>query len=686
MTTRSLPLLHCFIAYPCNSTSFSLHRNAASLQPRFPHHRLFRSRSSYPRKRIPHPRCLASAQATLPTSDRLATLRDELVSRQVHAIIIPSADPHNSEYGPACYARRAYISGFSGSAGTAVVTRDAAYLWTDGRYFLQAENQLDTNWTLMRAGLADTPTIPAFLAAILPTGSAVGIDPFVHSVENATGLKEALEKVGCQVVSLRPPNPIDIVWGDERPTPPQGRVRSHHLRYAGQSVEDKLTQLRTEMENKKCNHMLLSMLDEVCWVYNIRGEDIPHCPVVLSYALISQTSAALYIDHRKLDENVRDHLESVGVVTRAYESVVADITHLAEQGEKIWLDAASTSLALSEAAGSTAVSETTPVPLSKSCKNEAELEGMRESHLRDGVALSSFLCWLEDYVNDNDKVVSETDAADKLEEFRASQEGFLTTSFETIAGSGSNGAIIHYSPVPGKCGSVSNKEVFLLDSGGQYYDGTTDVTRTMHLGGTPNAHEKECFTRVLQGHIAIDTAIFPEDTTGLMLDTLARKSLWSIGLDFRHGTGHGVGACLNVHEGPQSISPRIGSNKAGLKPGMIVSNEPGYYEDGSFGIRIENLLYVVRKETKHDFGGKSFLGFERLTYVPIDMTMIETSLLSADEIAWINNYHEEVWQKLSPRMRNERYKEWLWDKTRPLLTQYRDRALEKKGNAVGAAS
>lgn len=514
----------------------------------------------------------------------------------------------------------------------------------------------------MKAGLPDTPTVPEFLEKEVAQGARVGIDPFVHSAENAKGIKEAVEKAGGCLVSVEQ-NPVDLVW-NTRPADPEGRVRSHDVKYAGRGVREKLKWLREEMGKKGATHVLFSMLDEVCWVFNVRGEDIPHCPVVVSYALISMDAARFYVDAQKLDIGVMKQLEAEGVTTVAYERTIDDVKKL--EG-KVWLDPSSTSLALSEAASEDAFRESTPIQMAKACKNEAELAGMREAHLRDGVALSSFLCWLEDYVKGGG-APSEVEASAKLEEFRAAQEGFLMTSFGTIAGAGANGAVIHYSPQDGACGTVTDKEVFLLDSGGQYDNGTTDVTRTMHLGGTATEHEKECYTRVLQGHIGIDKAVFPEDTTGLMLDALARVPLWSIGLDYRHGTGHGVGAGLDVHEGPQSISPRLGSNKAGLKPGMIVSNEPGYYEDGSFGIRIENLLIIVKKDTPHTFGGKSFLGFERLTYVPIDKNMINQALLSFSEIQWLDEYHEDVWQKLSPRMKGGRHKDWLWEKTRPLIS------------------
>lgn len=568
------------------------------------------------------------------------------------------------------------MSGFDGSAGTVLVMRDAAFLWTDGRYFLQAEQQLDASWTLMRAGLPSTPTISDFLKQEIVEGQRVGIDPYVHSVDNAKGIRDAVEEKGGELVSVER-NPVDGIWSS-RPHMPDGKVRCHKIEFSGKSIREKLTWLREEMESKAVQHVLFSMLDEVCWLFNVRGEDIPHCPVVVSYALISATEARFYVDSRKLRDDVEQMLKAEGVSVVDYDNVVQDVRAL--EG-KVWLDPSSTSMALSEAAGEGALRASTPVMMAKACKNEAELKGMREAHLRDGVALSSFLCWLEDFVGDG-KELSEVEAGQKLEEFRSEQDGFLTTSFGTIAGAGANGAIIHYSPEEGACGRVSGKEVFLLDSGGQYIDGTTDVTRTMQLGGAATDYEKECYTRVLQGHIAIDTAVFPEETTGLILDALARVPLWRIGLDYRHGTGHGVGAGLNVHEGPQSISPRLGSNKAGLKAGMIVSNEPGYYEDGCFGIRIENLLIVVKKSTPHEFGGRTFLGFERLTHVPMDTGMIKPALLSTAEIQWLDNYHEQVWQKLSPRMEDGRSKEWLREKTRPLSSVVGQ--MSRTGTKVGA--
>eukprot|EP00178_Gracilaria_changii_P001841 TRINITY_DN125_c0_g3_i2.p2 TRINITY_DN125_c0_g3~~TRINITY_DN125_c0_g3_i2.p2 ORF type:complete len:684 (-),score=102.59 TRINITY_DN125_c0_g3_i2:2607-4658(-) len=623
----------------------------------------------------PPPPLSTSSPSSPPTSSRLAALREQLTKCNVDAMLIPTVDPHFSEYAPSCYAYRNFISNFTGSAGTALVTLHDAYLWTDGRYFLQAQTQLDSNWKLMKTGVPHTPTIPEFIAHSLPNDCRVAIDPFLHSAQFISDIQRACGENARVNVTLLHSNPVETVWGSDRPAVPNGKVRVHPIQYSGKSVSEKLQSLRNAMAEKHCSHMMLSMLDEVCWLYNIRGSDIPHNPVVLAYALVSNNTSNIYVNASKLPADVQHHLLSNGVQIVPYENVLQDLRHIAAKRETVWLDPSSTSVALNDALGECTLKEETPVKLAKACKNEAELQGMRDAHIRDGIALSSFLCWLEEHVNAGASPISELDASNKLKQFRAEQDGFLEESFPTIAGFGAHGSIIHYNPSEGPVAQLSNKEVFLLDSGGQYVDGTTDVTRTMHLGRSATEYEKECFTRVLQGHIRIDSVVFPEGTTGLMLDALARLSLWNVGLDYRHGTGHGVGACLNVHEGPHSISPRPSSNVAELKEGMIVSNEPGYYEDEKFGIRIENLLYVVKRPTVHHFGGKDYFGFERLTYVPIDTSMIVCEILSEDEVQWINQYHQAVWEKLSPRMEDGKYKDWLWRNTRPI----------QRGNQANAA-
>ncbi|XP_052194622.1 aminopeptidase P2 isoform X9 [Diospyros lotus] len=536
---------------------------------------------------------------------KLRALR-ELFSKPgigIDAYIIPSQDAHQSEFIAENYMRRAYISGFTGSAGTAVVTKDKAALWTDGRYFLQAEKQLSSSWILMRAGNLGVPTTSEWLNNVLAPGCKVGIDP--------------------------------------------------------------------------------------------RGNDVPHSPVMYAYLIVEMDGAKLFIDNSKVSIEVIGYLKNAGIELRPYESILSEVESLAMRGAHLWLDTSSVNAAIvntyksacercygslgnesnkskhntksydgynGQSGGPAAVYRPSPISMAKAVKNHAELEGMLNCHLRDAAALAQFWAWLEEEIQ-KDVVLTEVEIADKLLGFRSKQAGFLDTSFDTISASGANGAIIHYKPEPDNCSIVDAKTLFLLDSGAQYVDGTTDVTRTVHFG-EPSARQKECFTRVLQGHIALDQAVFPENTPGFVLDAFARSFLWKIGLDYRHGTGHGVGAALNVHEGPQSVSFRFG-NMTPLQIGMVVSNEPGYYEDHAFGIRIENLLYVDEINTPNRFGGNSYMGFQKLTFVPIQAKLVDLSLLSISEIEWINNYHSQVWEKVSPLLDGSA-RQWLWNNTRPL--------------------
>ncbi|KDP23512.1 hypothetical protein JCGZ_23345 [Jatropha curcas] len=629
--------------------------------------------------------------------EKLLALR-ELFSKPgigIDAYIIPSQDAHQSEFIAECYMRRAYISGFTGSAGTAVVTKENAVLWTDGRYFLQAEKQLNSNWTLMRAGNLGVPTTIEWLNDVLSPGAKVGIDPFLFSFDAAEELKEAIARKNHKLVYLYDLNLVDEIWKESRPNPPNKPIRVHHLKYAGVDVVSKLSFLRSELLDAGSSAIVISMLDEIAWLLNLRGGDVPHSPVMYAYLIVEIDGAKLFVDNSKVTPEVLDHLKSAGVELRPYDAILSEIESLAARGAELWLDTSSVNAAIvniyksasdrhlenlgsknngktkiynssnGQSLGPSGVYKASPISLAKALKNPAELEGMRNSHLRDAAALAQFWTWLEEEIH-KDVKLTEVDVADKLLEFRSNQAGFIDTSFDTISGSGANGAIIHYKPEPETCSIVDSKKLFLLDSGAQYIDGTTDITRTVHFG-EPSAYEKECFTRVLQGHIALDQAVFPENTPGFVLDSFARSSLWKIGLDYRHGTGHGVGAALNVHEGPQSISFRYG-NMTPLQKGMIVSNEPGYYEDHAFGIRIENLLHVKSIDTPNRFGGTEYLGFEKLTFFPIQAKLVDLSLLSASEIDWLNDYHSQVWEKVSPLLDGPA-RQWLWNNTRPLIEQ-----------------
>lgn len=611
----------------------------------------------------------------------------------IDAYIIPSQDAHQSEFIAECYTRRAYISGFTGSAGTAVVTKDKAALWTDGRYFLQAEKQLSSCWNLMRAGNPGVPTPSEWLNDALAPGGRVGIDPFLFSSDAAEELKEAITTRNHELVYLHDLNLVDEIWGESRPKPPKKPIRIHDLKYAGLDVASKLSSLRSELVDAGSSAIVISMLDEVAWVLNLRGSDVPHSPVMYAYLIVELDGAKLFIDNSKVTPEVMDHLKNAGIELRPYDCILSEIESLAAQGTHLWLDTSSVNAAIANTYKSacekytgslgnktkgenkiydnsnvqsgrpTGVHRLSPISLAKAVKNHAELEGMQNSHLRDAAALAQFWVWLEDEIH-KDVKLTEVEVADKLLEFRSKLAGFIDTSFDTISGSGANGAIIHYKPEKESCAVVDAKKLFLLDSGAQYVDGTTDITRTVHFG-EPTARQKECFTRVLQGHIALDQAVFPESTPGFVLDAFARSSLWKIGLDYRHGTGHGVGAALNVHEGPQGISFRYG-NMTPIMIGMIVSNEPGYYEDHAFGIRIENLLYVKEVDTPNRFGGVGYLGFEKLTFVPIQSKLIDLSLLSVAEVDWLNDYHSQVWEKVSPLLDGSA-RQWLWNNTRPLV-------------------
>ncbi|KAK9735416.1 hypothetical protein RND81_04G204600 [Saponaria officinalis] len=687
-------LRHLSLSFtPSISPNFHLRRRAISLIPQIrPSFTVVRCcTSAFSAK--PSSELRRTQQSSPPLDDKLAALRRLFSSPGVNidAYIVPSQDAHQSEFIAECYMRRAFISGFTGSAGTAVVTKDKAALWTDGRYFLQAEKQLSSSWILMRAGNMGAPTLAEWLNDVLAPGSRVGIDPFLFSFDAAEELREDISKKKHELVLLSKTNLIDEVWKEARPKPPSKPVRLHELKYAGVDVSWKLSWLRSELATAGCSSIIVTKLDEIAWLLNlVRGSDIPNSPVVYAYLVVNIDGAELFIDDSKVTSEVMDYLQKAGIKLKPYDTILKAAENLAVDGAHLMIDTAAVNAAIvatfklaarihdkkghntksnnssnGQFDAATALYKSSPIAIAKALKNQAEIEGMRNSHLRDAAALAQFWSWLEDEISKG-VMLTEVEVSDKLLEFRANQDGFVDTSFDTISGSGPNGAIIHYKPEPGNCSLVDSQKLFLLDSGAQYVDGTTDITRTVHFG-EPTAREKECFTRVLQGHIALDQAVFPENTPGFVLDAFARSSLWKVGLDYRHGTGHGVGAALNVHEGPQSISFRFG-NLTPLQKGMIVSNEPGYYEDHAFGIRIENLLCVKEIATPNRFGGIGYLGFEKLTFVPIQSKMIDLSLLSTNEIDWLNDYHEQVWQKVSPLVDGSA-SQWLWDNTQPLVKQ-----------------
>ncbi|KAF8886121.1 peptidase M24, structural domain-containing protein [Infundibulicybe gibba] len=599
----------------------------------------------------------AAGTQTVDTSERLRRLR-ELMQRKendVEALVVPSEDQHSSEDPASCDERRAFISGFNGSAGCAVVTLKEAFMFTDGRYFLQAGKQLDQNWTLMKQGLPDVPTWQEFLSKNLEKSTRIGIDPTLISAVDAETLAKTLEPKGSRLVSLEK-NLVDIIW-EQRPALPHNPVFYLDEKYSGESHVDKIARVRVEMEKKKVKAFIVTMLDEVAWLFNLRGSDIDFNPVFFAYAVVTAHSVVLFIRDNQLEEAARARIAgAVDIATYDsffdYLRALPGALQLAEDSAILLGDNAS--LAIAEAVGQRNILVArSPIEDLKAIKNPAELEGFRQSHIRDGVALAQYFSWLEEKLEQGSEL-NESQGSDQLEKFRSQLELFRGLSFPAISATGPNGAIIHYFPEPTDCAIIKKDQIYLCDSGAQFLDATTDVTRTWHFG-TPTEEEKRAFTRVLQGHIAIDTAVFPNGTTGMIYfptyrDAFARRALWQDGLAnlCRHGTGHGVGHFLNVHEGPHGIGARIALNSAPLKPGMTVSNEPGYYADGRFGIRIENIVLVRAATTPNDFGGKGYLGFEHVTMCPIHKKLIDLKLLTAEEKAWVDRYHAEVWEKVSP--------------------------------------
>ncbi|KAF6753773.1 putative Xaa-Pro aminopeptidase P [Ephemerocybe angulata] len=603
------------------------------------------------------------------TTERLAALRKLMEEVGVDVVVVPSEDSHYSEYLAHCDERRAFISGFNGSAGCAIVTLKDAYLFTDGRYFLQAGQQLDDNWELMKQGQPDVPTWQDFLHKNIAPKSRIGIDPTIIAAEDAKEIQKNLAPIDSVLVPLEK-NLVDEVWAGDRPAKPHNPVFHLDEKYSGRSFQDKVSSLREEIKKENGKALVVSMLDEVAWLFNLRGSDIDFNPVFFAYAVVTPQRAVLFIQKSQLEESALQYLGSA-VEIRPYGDIfdylksLAHELHLESTAEapKI-LVSSKASLAIVEAitpkGSEVPFHKTVPSPVAnlKTIKNETELEGFRQSHIRDGAALARYFAWLEEALNEG-KEVNEYEGAEVLENYRKELDLFKGLSFTTISSTGPNGAIIHYSPDPKNCDIIKKDQIYLCDSGAQFLDGTTDVTRTWHFG-TPKPEEIRAFTRVLQGHISIDTAIFPSGTSGFVIDAFARRALWQDGLDYRHGTGHGVGHFLNVHEGPQGIGIRIVLNNTPLKPGMTVSNEPGYYEDGKYGIRIENVVLVKEATTPNNFGDKGYLGFENVTMCPIHTKLVDASLLTPGEKQWLNDYHKEVWEKISPLLQNDtRALEWL---------------------------
>jgi Xaa-Pro aminopeptidase len=588
---------------------------------------------------------------------RVAALRTELARRGLTGFIIPRSDRHQNEYVPASEERLAWLTGFTGSAGTAIVLMERAVLFVDGRYTLQVREQVDTSLFTIEH-LVETPP-DRWIETNLTSADRLGYDPWLHTVESAERLAKACAAVGATLVAVEP-DLIDAIWRG-RPSPPLGAVTLHDLRFAGEAAEDKLARIRAELVKLRADALIVSDPHAVAWAFNIRGADVAHTPLPLAFAVIPQAGRpTLFVDGRKLSNDVRDRLEGLADIREPADFVQA-LAALGKAHKTVRLDQATAADALARLVtthGGKVARGACPIALMKAVKNPAEISGARAAHVRDGAAMTRFLAWFDREAAAG--VLTEIDAVAALESFRRDTGLLKDISFPTISGAGPDGAIVHYRVTSKTNRGIAPGELFLIDSGGQYQDGTTDITRTVAVGA-PTSEMRERFTQVLKGHIAIARAVFPDGTTGAQLDSFARQFLWSQGLDFDHGTGHGVGSYLSVHEGPARIS-KLGTTA--LRRGMILSNEPGYYKAGAYGIRIENLVLVVEAAAVPG-AEKALNAFETLTLAPIDRRLVVTDMLTPDETDWLDGYHARVAQTLSPLVDDET-RAWLAAATRPL--------------------
>ena len=587
-------------------------------------------------------------------ASRVDSLRKIMRQRQLDAFIFPSNDPHSGEYIPDYWKAREWISGFNGSAGVAVVTADKAALWTDSRYFIAAEEQLQgTGYVLMKERIPGTPSIAEWLTQVLEGNAKVGIDGEIFTISAATALEEELCSLGDLKISVET-DPLKDLWTD-RPAIPEDKVMVQPLEHAGETAESKISRIRKEMVAKRVDALLVSTLDDIAWTLNMRGTDV-HCnPVFVAYLLIGHDKVTLFINPEKLTTEVSNYLDDIGVSVDRYEAVVPN---LSQYGQNVWMDAGTTNCSLAEAPMLSPVFAASPIPAMKAVKNPVEIESYRNAMTKDGVAMVKFLCWLEKAMSaEGGEKQTELSIDKKLTAFRAEQPLFKGISFDTIAGYGPHGAIVHYEATEETDVELERRGFLLLDSGAQYLDGTTDITRTISLGPLTE-EEKRVYTLVLKGHLRLQNLKFPTGACGSQLDAIARSPLWEAGLNYLHGTGHGVGAFLNVHEGPHQI--RMEWKPAPLVAGMTVTDEPGVYVEGRFGVRIENTLLIVPYQDT-DFG--SFLQFEPLTLCPIDLKPVDFSLLTEKEKTWLNQYHGIVRQKLSPLL-DEEHRQWLEKATR----------------------
>ena len=591
------------------------------------------------------------------SAPRVAALRTELARRGLTGFIVPRSDRHQNEYVPACEQRLAWLTGFTGSAGIGIVLMERAILFVDGRYTLQAREQVDASLFAIEH-LIETPP-HRWIEENLAPGDRLGYDPWLHTVEAAERLEKTCAAAGAKLIAIEP-DLIDLVWAD-RPAAPLGAVTLHDVRFAGEDPGEKLARIRAELTKLRADALIVSDPHAGAWTFNIRGADVAHTPLPLAFAIVAQAGRpSLYIDGRKLSQDVRSRLETLADVREPSEFAPA-LETLGGRKATVRLDQATAADALARLItghGGKVTRGACPIALMKAVKNEVEIAGARAAHIRDGAAVTRFLAWFDREAPGGK--LTEIDAVAALESFRRETGLLKDISFPTIAAAGPDGAIVHYRVTRESNRVIAPGELFLIDSGAQYEDGTTDVTRTVVVG-EPTAEMRDRFTHVLKGHIAVARALFPEGTTGAQLDSFARQFLWAQGLDFDHGTGHGVGSYLSVHEGPARIS-KLGTTA--LKPGMILSNEPGYYKSGAYGIRIENLLLVVRAAPVTG-AEKPLNAFETLTLAPIDRRLIAAEMLTPEEAAWLDGYHARVRDTLSPLVESET-RTWLAAATRAL--------------------
>ena len=587
--------------------------------------------------------------------ERIAALREAMKQHKIDAYIIPTSDPHMSEYPADCWKYREWISGFTGSAGTVIITADKAGLWTDSRYFLQASTQLEgTGIELFKMMLPETPTIPEFLTHELKEGQTVGLNGETYSLADARSLEKALAEKEIKLntnASL-----IDPIW-KERPAIPEAPMFEMPIELSGKSTEDKLIDINKMLHKAGADCTILSALDEVAWTFNIRGTDVAYNPVVISYAFVSEKESVLFVNPKKIPAEIAEHLKKEGVTLADYGMLATFLSRLPER-TRVFIDSKRTNVAIYNALpkSSILIEGTSPANHLKSIKNETEIKGFRNAVLKDGIAMTKFYFWLEKMLKAGEKV-TELSAAAKLTALRSEQPQYVMDSFASISSYGPHGAVVHYSPTPETDTELKTDSLYLLDSGAQYLDGTTDITRTIALCDEPSEQMKKDFTRALKGTIGIAKCKFPAGIRGCLIDAFARKALWDAGINYLHGTCHGIGHCLNVHEGPQSI--RMEENPVILEPGMVMSDEPAMYRPGEYGIRTENMI-LIREDSETEFG--KFLGFETLTLCYIDTKLVIPSMLSVREHDWLNKYHQMVYDLVSPHLTEEE-KAWLKEKT-----------------------